>query len=87
MRTTINIDDRLLRHMKAEAQKAGISLTQLANQAMELGLQRLSPSPAKETRAITTFAMGEPRFEVDRALRLAGILEDEEILHELDLRK
>lgn len=87
MRTTINIEDRLLGRLKTEAKKAGVSLTQLANQALELGLQKISPSPSKESRPLRTFALGEPRFDIDKALSLAGTLEDEAVVHKLDLRK
>ncbi len=86
MRTTLNIDDNLLRHMKAEAQRAGISLTQLANQVLELGLQRLAP-PAKESYELTTFSMGQASFAIDKALSLASDLEDDEIVRKLDMRK
>lgn len=86
MRTTLNINDKLLRHLKAEAQRAGVSLTQLANQALELGLQRLAP-PVEESYELTTFSMGQASFAIDKALSLASSLEDEEVVRKLDMRK
>lgn len=87
MRTTLNIDERILRHMKSEAEKAGISLTELANRALELGLQRLAPVPERESPSPLTFSLGQARFNIDKALEFAAELEDQELVRKLDLRK
>ncbi len=86
MRTTLNIDDRLLRHMKVEAQRAGISLTQLANQALELGLQRLAPVTEEDGYELPSFSMGQVTFQVDKALSFVADLEDEEFARKQDSR-
>lgn len=84
MRTTVRIDDDLLRDLKQQAQREGVSLTQVVNRALRCGLTsqeqpRKPPRPYREK----TFRMGVPEFNLDKALALAAALEDEEILKEM----
>ena len=50
----------------------------------ELLRRALPPSQEHDT---PTFGLGEPRLDLDRALALAGALEDEELARKLALRK
>lgn len=87
MRTTLNIDDKLLRSLKAEAERTGTSLTQFVNRVLEIGLTKIAPPPQAAPLPLPTFSMGEASFPLDKALRFASDLEDEETVRKLDLRK
>lgn len=88
MRTTLRIDDDLLRELKRLARAQKQSLTQLANRLLRRGIEADRARPASR-RAVKekTFAMGRPRFDLDKALALAAALEDEETVAELARRK
>ena len=88
MRTTIRIDDDLLRDLKGRAQKERTSLTKLVNRVLRQGMRvldrtRQSRRPHREK----TYAMGEPKCDLDKAIALAATLEDEEVLAKLARRK
>jgi hypothetical protein len=88
MRTTLNIDDDLLRRLRRESERTRTPLGATVNEALRLGLERLHPESAPAPYRCPTFAMGFPPLEdLDKALRLAARLEDEETLHKLNLRK
>ena len=87
MRTTMNIRDALLSRLKLAAQRSGVSLTDIVNQTLEVGLDKLSPLTAAPPYQFPTFSLGEPNFNLDKALRFAVELEDEETLRKLQLRK
>ena len=87
MRTTIRIDDDLLDRLKARADSENTSLTRLVNRVIRAGLA--SSDRVGETRAHVeeTFAMGEPNIDMSKAGVLAALLEDEETIRKLWLRK
>ena len=84
MRTTITLEpdvDSLLQQVMRER---GVSLKRAVNDAIRAGLRPSSPS----NRFVTpTFAMGEPRVDITKALALADALEDDEIARKLALGK
>ncbi|MBX3172320.1 MAG: DUF2191 domain-containing protein [Candidatus Eremiobacteraeota bacterium] len=88
MRTTLNIHDSLLRKLQVLAQEEGVTLTAIANRALELGVARLSPPVARTIYEPPVFDLGEPvGYNLDKATQLADALEDGEILRKLGLRK
>lgn len=87
MRTTINIDDDLLRQLKREAHRSHTPLRQLVNTALRRGVAESVRRPAKGPYSCPTFSMGNPQINLDKALALAAGLEDAEVLRELELRK
>jgi hypothetical protein len=88
VRTTVNIDDELLETLKGRAHEEDLPFTQLLNRALRAGIEALERPPARRPRhREQAFAMGEPRFDLDRALALAAALEDEETVRKLRLRK
>ncbi|HET7038393.1 MAG TPA: hypothetical protein VFH97_00815 [Gemmatimonadales bacterium] len=86
MRTTVDIDAHLLKRLRAEAHRRGISFKELLNRALHRGLDERSKSAARPYRC-PTFAMGAPLRSLDKALALADALEDAEVAGELALRK
>ena len=83
MRTTVTLDpdtDAVVRGLMRERK---LSFKQALNAAIRAGA-----APAKRLAFRTpTFDMGQPAIPLDKALRLAGELEDEELVRKLALRK
>ena len=88
MRTTVRIDDDLLRSLKERAHREGTSLTKLINRVVRQGLSGIEQAkPLSRRYREKTFPMGEPRQSLDKALALAAYLEDEETREKLARRK
>ena len=87
MRTTIRIDDDLLSQLKARAAGEKTSLTLLVNRVIRAGLVSADRGADEPAHVETTFAMGEPRFDLTKASAVAAMLEDEETARELALGK
>ena len=89
MRTTVDIDRDLLRRLRDEAHRRRLSFKDLLNRVLRRGLEPERDRPAARPYRLPTFALGRPapHIELDKALALAGALEDQEIARKLDLRK
>ena len=80
MRTTVDIDVRLLERLRAEAKRRELPVTRLLDQVIRLGLE----AQARTTPyRCPTFSMGEPLVNLDKATRLAGELEDGETIRKM----
>jgi hypothetical protein len=79
------LDPDVAAKLKAIARQRGISFKQALNQAVRAGLgSRQTSRPFEQY----TQPMGlRPGVDLDKALRLAGALEDEEIARKLEVRK
>jgi hypothetical protein len=86
MRTTVDIDSPLLERLREEARRSGVSFKELLNHAIRLGLERRREGGAGPY-VCPTFSLGAPRSPLDKALALAGELEDREVARKLSLRK
>jgi hypothetical protein len=87
VRTTVDIEAPLLKKLRAEAQRRGVSFKDLLQGLIRRGLQDL---PAKRaTYRVPVRSLGTPdqHIRLDKALALASALEDDEIVRELRLRK
>lgn len=83
MRTTVTLDgdtDAIVRRLMRER---GLSFKQAINEAIRAGARR----PARRAFRSRRFDMGAPALPLDKALRLAADLEDEELLRKLAARK
>ncbi len=89
MRTTVRIDDDLLRELKAQARRAEISLTRLLNEVIRRGLTSAATGPVKQRRPYRerVFDMGPPQIPLTKALALAAAMEDEEWIKKMALGK
>jgi hypothetical protein len=79
MRTTVTLDadtELLLRRLMAER---GISFKQALNDSIRAG----AAPRTRQTFRTTVRSMGVPTVNLDRALRLAGELEDEDMLRRM----
>jgi hypothetical protein len=87
MRSTVRIEDDLMEELRRRAQREKSSLTRTLNGAVRAGLRALSGSKERRTYREKPVAMGTPSVALDKALALAGQMEDEEVLRELATRK
>lgn len=89
MRTTLTIEDDLARALKRRAQETGRSFKSLVNEALRAGLEETASEPVRRPYRLESVAMGQitAGVEMDKALLLAGRLEDEELARKLELRK
>ncbi len=84
MRTTITLDPDTDAAVRKLMRERGLSFKQAVNQSIRAGVAPRQVAPPFRTR---TFSMGRSSVSLDRFLRLAADLEDEEIVRKLALRK
>lgn len=84
MRTTVTLDPDTEAIIRRLMREKGVQFKTALNDAIRAGVK---PARRRPTRRTRTFAMGEPTVPLDRALRLAGEFEDEELMRRLGLRK
>lgn len=84
MRTTVTLDPDAEAIVRRLMRERGLSFKAALNEAIRAGARPPGTSPGFRTR---TFDMGPPRLPIDKALRLAADLEDEELLRKLAERK
>jgi len=86
VRTTVTLDPDVAARLRAIAQERDISFKEALNSSVRLGLAR-SRGSARPYR-VPTRAMGlREGIDLDKAMRLAGELEDAELVRKLELRK
>lgn len=85
MRTTVDIEAPLLKRLRVEAKRRGVSFKDLLQGLIRRGLQELPANRAPYR--VPARAMGTPEMRLDKALGLAAALEDDEVTRELTLRK
>ena len=84
MRTTVTLDPDVQSLLEAYMREHGVGFKEAINAAVRAGLTPRS----RERFRQRTFNMGvNSEVNYDKALQLAGMLEDEEILRKLALRK
>jgi hypothetical protein len=81
MRTTVTLEPDAEQIIRRTMRERGITFKQAINEAIRRGQMK----PAPERRAtFPTYAMGEPKVDLTKALRLAGQLEDAEIIKKMN---
>lgn len=87
MRTTIDLDPDVDARLRALARERGVPLRVVINEALRAGMHP-ARAAADEAYVLPTRRLGaRPGVDLDKALALAGEIEDEEILRKLELRK
>jgi hypothetical protein len=86
MRTTIDLDPDVDARLRALARERGVSLRTVINDALRAGIQPETRDAAPYTLPSRRLGV-RPGIDLDKSLRLAGELEDDEIVRKLDLRK
>ncbi|HLE99979.1 MAG TPA: hypothetical protein VI540_08790 [Gaiellaceae bacterium] len=84
MRTTVTLDSDTHALVRRLMRERGIGFKEAVNLAIRLGL---APKSDSTSAATPTFDLGAPKVPLEKALQLAGALEDEELLRKLALRK
>ena len=89
MRTTLTLDEDLIKALKDIAHREGAPFKRIVNRVLRVGLAAGRHRPQRRRPFRTkTFAMGHPLVaNLDKSLQLAAALEDEEIARKLSLRK
>lgn len=88
MRTTLNIEDRIVQELRDQARRTGRPFKQVVNEALRAGLIKLE-EPEPEPYRLKPASLGPPRFgvDLDKALALAEGLEEEAIVSKMEQRK
>lgn len=84
MRTTVTLDPDVDALIRKRMQERGLTFKEAVNEALRDGLVGDRDQAPYET---PTFDLGGARVSVDRALELAGRLEDEALLRKRELGK
>ncbi len=89
MRTTVRIDDDLLKRLKSRAESSGESLTEAVNATLRRGLDASHEERERKIKQFRqkTFSLGKPLVDLTKALSLAAALEDEAIIAKLEQGK
>ena len=75
MRTTVTLDPHVAALIRRAMREKGLTFKQALNDAVRAGA---TSQPAQRRVPIPTYDMGEPLVDITKALRLAGVIEDEE---------
>lgn len=86
MRTTIDLDPDVDARLRALARERGVPLRTVINDALRAGTRPGGGDPLPYTLPSRPLGV-RPGIDLDKALQLAGELEDEEVLRKLELRK
>jgi hypothetical protein len=87
MRTTVTLDPDVAAKLKEEARRQKTSFKEVLNSSVRRGL-RSGPTEATEPYRLRPRPLrAKPGVNLDRALSMAGEIEDAEILRKLSLRK
>jgi hypothetical protein len=88
MRTTLTLEKDLALALKEEARRSRRPLKRVVNETLRAGLAART-APAARKYQLTPVSLGGvvAGIDLDKALRLAEVLEDEAIARKLELRK
>jgi predicted DNA-binding ribbon-helix-helix protein len=88
MRTTLTLEDRLLKELKQIAHETNTPLKEVVEKVLREGLRSLRAAPRPRPHRVKTFRMGRPTgINLDKALDLAAAGEDDELVRKMVLRK
>lgn len=89
MRTTLTLEDTIAEALKKRAYETDRSFKEVVNETLRAGLEQSRDLPSPRRYRLKPASLGTPRanIDLDKALQLAGTLEDEELGHKMDLRK
>lgn len=88
MRTTLDLEQRLMQRIRRKAVEEHKSLKEVINQALTRGLDEDSGrSHRLPNRKLPVFSMGTPTCNLDKALALADLMEDDAVISKFEMRK
>jgi hypothetical protein len=86
MRTTVTLDQDVAAKLKQAARDRGVSFKEALNSSVRRGLSSTETTPRPYRLPVRRLG-AKPGVDLDRALRLAGELEDAEVVRKLAMRK
>lgn len=86
MRTTVTLDPDVAAKLQRMARERGISFKEAINTMLRAGLGMMTGSPRPYRLPARRLGL-KPGINLDKALRLAAELEDDEVLRDLEQRK
>ncbi|MGC1851356.1 MAG: CopG family transcriptional regulator [Solirubrobacterales bacterium] len=86
MRTTVTLDPDVAAKLKETARESGLSFKEVLNSTVRRGFERGEAKPQPYRVRAQNLGV-RPGVNLDKALQLAGELEDAETLRKLHLRK
>lgn len=89
MRTTLTLEDRIARDLKRIAQRSGKAFKVVVNETLDAGLAAQHEGIKPKRYRLRPKSLGGVRegLNLDKALALADSLEDDELIHKMELRK
>jgi hypothetical protein len=87
MRTTVTLDPDVAAKLKEETRRRGISFKEALNSSVRKGLESDERTRGRPYKVRTAKMGARPGVNLDKALQLAGELEDAEIIRKLQLGK
>ncbi len=87
VRTTVTLDSDTAALVQRHMRERGVSFKQAVNDAIRSGLTVAGGGGQREVFRTRSVPMGLPTVNLDRALQLAGELEDEERVRKMRLGK
>lgn len=80
MRTTVTLDPDTEQYVRELMERHGVSFKRALNDAIRVGIPQSSQAPPFRIPAVD---LGHANVNLDKALQLAGELEDEEIINKM----
>lgn len=87
MRTTVTLDDDVAAKLKRLARERDISFKEALNSSVRRGIERGEPKGRPYRLPPAQHLGAKPGVNLDKALQLAGEMEDEEIIRKIRLGK
>lgn len=89
MRTTLTLDDQIAKALKSAAHRSGKPFKQVVNETLRAGLAVRQSSGELRPYRLKPVSLGGllPGLNLEKALRLADALEDQEIARKIALRE
>lgn len=89
MRTTLTLDEQIAKALKNAAHRTGRPFKQVVNETLRAGLAAGHATAKARPYRVKTVSLGGVLggIDLEKALRLADALEDQEIARKLALRK
>lgn len=87
MTTSLPIDERLMKELVAQAERESLPIQEFVERTIRRGLSAGEAAPVRQRFVQRTYAMGQPKVPLDKALSLAAELDDEETIRKMTDRE
>jgi len=89
VRTTLTIDEHLVRELEEIAHRSGKPFNQVVNETLHAGLNERKARRRARRYHLKPASLGQPlpRIDLDKVSQLADSIEDAEIVRKLEARK